>query len=279
MSKQPVPEVSVPTVSPEAKATLEHDTSIVEHDNAPLSSSDADMKEKLARLNLDEAVLTSVDTAKEPVVTRRELWSYYLYYNGDCGTGPNGYSMTLFQSMATAAGWDPVKGRGSSCTALDASGQCVLPWAGGTKAVSSVVLIASGITFAVMTFIFTTIGSAADYGTFGRWLLFIVTIICWASQYASMALTSPDRWRAAMGVYIVGFITYGATLVFYAALFPRLARNTSHSRALREKYENGEISREDYEVEESMEKNRISNISTVCLCLELLLQLGSRYRL
>ena len=54
-------------------------------------------------------------------------------------------SMTLFQSLATSAGWDPVEGPGSSCTAPDASGQCVLPWSGGIKAVSSIVLIANGI--------------------------------------------------------------------------------------------------------------------------------------
>lgn len=67
-----------------------------------------------------------------------------------------------------------------------------------------------------------------------------------------------------MALYMLGFISYGATLVFYAALFPGLARNTPHSRGLREKYERGEVSAEEYEVEESLEKNRISNISTVC---------------
>ena len=66
-----------------------------------------------------------------------------------------------------------------------------------------------------------------------------------------------------MGLYIVGFVSYGATLVFYAAAFPRLARNTPHSRDLRERYQNGQISVEEYETEESLEKNRISNISTV----------------
>ncbi|KAG2357427.1 autophagy-related protein 22-like protein [Suillus spraguei] len=99
-----------------------------------------------------------------------------------------------------------------------------------------------------MTTIFTTIGSAADYGTFG---------LCWAAQYASMALTSSaDRWVLAMVIYIIGFVSYGATLVFYAAIFPRLARNTPHAR-------HGEIPPEVYEQEESLEKNRISNISTV----------------
>ena len=66
-----------------------------------------------------------------------------------------------------------------------------------------------------------------------------------------------------MALYMVGFISYGATLVFYAAVFPRLARNTAHARSLKEKYEKGEISWEEYELEESLEKNRISNISTV----------------
>lgn len=66
-----------------------------------------------------------------------------------------------------------------------------------------------------------------------------------------------------MALYMIGFITYGATLVFYAAAFPRLARNTPHARSLRDKCDAGEIDRETYEVEESMEKNRISNISTV----------------
>lgn len=68
-----------------------------------------------------------------------------------------------------------------------------------------------------------------------------------------------------MALYMIGFITYGATLVFYAAAFPRLARNTPHARILREKCDAGEIDRETYEVEESMEKNRISNISTVSI--------------
>ena len=73
-----------------------------------------------------------------------------------------------------------------------------------------------------------------------------------------------------MALYMIGFISYGATLVFYAAIFPRLARNTSHARSLREKYERGEIAAEEYEQEESLEKNRISNISTVWCSLRLM---------
>lgn len=60
--------------------------------------------------------------------------------------------MTLFQSLATAAGWDPVRGKGTSCTGPNASGQCVLPWAGGSKSISSIVLVANGLSFAVRKF-------------------------------------------------------------------------------------------------------------------------------
>ena len=72
-----------------------------------------------------------------------------------------------------------------------------------------------------------------------------------------------NRWGLAMALFMISFISYGATLVFYAALFPRLARNTQYSRDLKEKYDQGEISEEVYGLEESLEKNRISNISTV----------------
>ncbi|KAG2013133.1 hypothetical protein CC2G_010073 [Coprinopsis cinerea AmutBmut pab1-1] len=224
-------------------------------------------------------VSVGIDGFEDPVVTRRELWSYYLYYNGNNGVGPLGFSMTLFQSLAYGAGYDPVKGPAFPCTAENASGQCVVPWGGGTKSVASVVLIANGVSFGVMALIFTTIGSAADFGSFGKWLLLTMTCICWASQYASMSLTDPSRWGIAMALFMIGFISYGATLVFYAALFPRLARNTAHSRELRARYRAGDVSKEEYEMEESLEKNRISNISTMhsnigyiaTLCLNLTL--------
>lgn len=66
----------------------------------------------------------------------------------------------------------------------------MLPWAGGTKAVASVVLVANGVGYTVMALIFTTLGSGADYGIFGRWLFLVFTIICWGAQYATIVLTS-----------------------------------------------------------------------------------------
>ena len=213
--------------------------------------------------------------------------------------GPMIYTPTLFQNLATAAGYDPIAGPGSSCLSSTASGQCVLPWMGGTKPVTSVILVASGIGFALMTVIFTVIGSVADYGTLGRWILLIATIVSWVSQYACMALTctsrlndeslylgtwndadalAADRWKLAMWLFIAGFVSCGGTLSLVTAVFPRLARNTARTRSLRERYENGQISMEEYEREESLEMNKISNISTVgpgvsltCTCMLTLL--------
>jgi hypothetical protein len=66
----------------------------------------------------------------------------------------------------------------------------VVSWGNGTKPVSSVVLLANGLSFAAMMLIFTTIGSAADYGNFGKYVFLVVTVICWGAQFATISLTS-----------------------------------------------------------------------------------------
>ncbi|KAI9631126.1 hypothetical protein KEM48_013262 [Puccinia striiformis f. sp. tritici PST-130] len=199
---------------------------------------------------------TPQDVEIVPTVTRLELWSYYLY-----GVGPMSYSLTLFQAMATSAGYDPDLGPGSSCTA----DRCVIPFGGNgrTKSVSSVVLIANGIAFGIMTLLFTSLGALADYRQYGRWILIVMTLLCWASQFSVMTLTDPSRWKVGMVLYIMGFVTYGATLVFYAAQFPIIASNTPQSRQLTEDLRNNKITETTCELEQSLERSRISNISTV----------------
>ncbi|CAG7923257.1 unnamed protein product [Penicillium olsonii] len=200
------------------------------------------------------------DTYDQPTTTRRELWSYYLYYNGDNGVGPGSYSQALFQWALNGAGHQPDTNPPRACTDSSA---CVVPWAGGTRSVSSVVLIANGLCFTFMTVIFVWLGSAADYGTFGRWLLLSLTVVCWALQYGMLSIRHPNQWPAAMAMYVVAYIAYGATLVFYAAVFPRLARYTPHVRKAREEdLRDGTIDQEEYDAIESLERNHISNIST-----------------
>ncbi len=67
----------------------------------------------------------------------------------------------------------------------------------------------------------------------------------------------------AMSFYIIAYIAYGATLVFYAALFPRLARYMPHVRKARdEDLAEGKIDQDEYDRIESLEKNHISSVST-----------------
>ena len=74
---------------------------------------------------------------------------------------------------------------------------------------------------------------------------------------------APNRWGLAMGIYIIGYICYGLTFAFYAAAFPRLARNTRWIREIKERYDRGEITADECQQAESLEKSRISSFSMV----------------
>ncbi|KAB8291859.1 hypothetical protein EYC80_006641 [Monilinia laxa] len=114
-----------------------------------------------------------------------------------------------------------------------------------------------------MTVIFVTLGSAADYGNFGRWLLLFLTIVCWACQYGLIAIKQSSQWPEAMVLYIVSYISYGATLVFFSALFPRLARYMPHVRKARdEDLKGGKINQDEYNRIERLSQAATSILST-----------------
>lgn len=223
----------------------------------------SDPKTKQIRENLEQyEELFGVDeeTYEQPTTTRRELWSYYAYCNGDNGVGPGSYSQALFQQAVTAAGHNPainpiIKG---NCT----TGGCVLPWGNGTRSVSSIVLIANGICFAIMTLLFVTLGSLADYGSSAKYILLTFTVICWITQYAMITIRHSSQWPAGMILYIISYISYGGTLVFCAAIFSRLARYMPHVKKAKEELSEGRIERREYDRIESLEKNHISSVST-----------------
>jgi uncharacterized membrane protein len=142
--------------------------------------------------------------------------------------------------------------------------------------------------FQIIAIILTVIGSAADYGSFGRWPLLVATLIYWGSMFSTMSLTckspclvrcmhwmlkvlqlAPSRWGIAMGIYTIAFISYSVTISFYAAAFPRLARNTRHVRELRERYDQGKITADEYDQAEALEKSKISSLSMVRTLLAL----------
>ncbi|KAH9018890.1 MFS general substrate transporter [Lactarius pseudohatsudake] len=190
-------------------------------------------KDECASVPITPVVAPSYD---ELMATRRELWSYYLYNIGNNGLGPQGYSLTLFQGLATAAGYDPVRGPGSSCRGQEPSRECVLPWGSGTKAIMTLVLI--------------VIGPAADYRMFGNWLLLISTVICWAAQFASMSLTSSLREASSSRLW-----------EHHSRNWLAIRRTHVSSGSV---HERGELSVEAYEKEQSIEKSKISSVSMAC---------------
>lgn len=85
-------------------------------------SSKRKLKENLEQY--EQLFRADEDAFDQPTTTRKELCSYYLYYNvrlfdqilpvsltdeiqSDNGVGPGSYSQALFQSALSGAGWDP----------------------------------------------------------------------------------------------------------------------------------------------------------------------------
>lgn len=180
--------------------------------------------------------------------------------------GPNGYAPVLFQSLATSSAINPITGQ--PCTSTSSTDACVLPFLGRDRRVASIVLLADGASFFLMTVLFTTLGSAADYGNASSTILLGATLLCWCAQLGFL-FVGEERWRTAMALYIGGMVTYGVTLVFYASVFPRLARNTPATKTARRKIsvvegcggDGLEAEKEAVEVE-ALERARLSSHST-----------------
>ena len=66
-----------------------------------------------------------------------------------------------------------------------------------------------------------------------------------------------------MGLFTVGFASFTLTNAFYSAIFPRLACNTRHIRELKERYKEGEITADEYEQTEALERSKLSSVSIV----------------
>lgn len=52
-------------------------------------------------------------TGERKVTTRKELWSWYLFYMGNSGLGPFNFAISAWQNLLYLAGWDPAFPRGT----------------------------------------------------------------------------------------------------------------------------------------------------------------------
>ncbi|KAK9764088.1 hypothetical protein K7432_008712 [Basidiobolus ranarum] len=200
-------------------------------------------------------------TELQPPTTRKELWSYYLYYNGDNGFTMFSYMPNVLQYLAYNAGYDssdPAKMR--ACDLSDSSIVCMIPFgSAGDVPVSAMVLYVQAIAFASQFVLFLTFGSLADYGRWNKWILLLTTIVGCFCQIIPIAFSSPNQWTAMMATMIFALIAYGASLVFYAAAFPTLADNLPIVRAARA---NPEMSKEEKMSITEKWRNHVSTIST-----------------
>ncbi|ORY91851.1 autophagy-related protein 22-like protein [Syncephalastrum racemosum] len=198
---------------------------------------------------------------RQPPATKKELWGYYLYYNGDNGYTIFSYIPTITQYLAYRGGFSPADG--APCDVNNATQPCNVHWMNvqGGIPVSSMMLYIQSIAFSIQFLLFTTFGSLADYGRWNRWILLGATVIGCASQIVPIALINDDgsHWGAMMAIQAVALISYGASLVFYAAAFPNLSDNLPAVRAAQANPKR--TAKEKQQVSEKW-RNHVSAIST-----------------
>ncbi|CAL1717102.1 unnamed protein product [Somion occarium] len=180
--------------------------------------------------------------------TRLELWAFYVFYIGNNG----------FQPPFTAP--------------CGADTDCVLPYLGRIRDVNSIVLLTNGMSFALQAFVLLTIGAWADYGRWRPNITIVFTIVAVAVSFAWLGVKDPSKWQAGVALYILGLIAYQCALTFWTAAFPGLARDLPEIKQSFADVVDGKKLLEDHEQMESLERNRISNVSfAVCSAGEIII--------
>ncbi|KAK5031185.1 hypothetical protein LTS07_004920 [Exophiala sideris] len=179
--------------------------------------------------------------------TKWERWAYYCYYIGNNGLTLFNFAPTSFQDLLYEAAGDSER----------------LQFLGAYRTINSIVLLANGISFAIQVVLFLFIGSMADYGRWRPWILVFWSIVAFAIGFGWLGVHTEDKWPTATGLYMVGLIAYQMCITFWTAAFPGLARNEPEMRVKAEQYERGEISRDDYDFADMMQRNRIYNVAFI----------------
>lgn len=180
-----------------------------------------------------------------PTTTKWEIWTWYAYYIGANGLSLFNFGPTAFQNLLSQAA--PESG--------------LLEFAGRLRDVNSIVLLANGISFALQAALFLIIGAYADFGTGRRWILVVWSLIAYGIGFGWLGVHKPEQWKIATALYIVGLIAYQLTLTYWTAAFPSLARNTTKLKDSRLQYESGDITLEELDRRDEMERSRLSNVS------------------
>ena len=196
-----------------------------------------------------------------------ELWAYYSYYIG------NNVSEQQLESMCDQLLTESTQGLHLFNFAPTASQNLlaqhaakiggpdneIVYFAGSNRTTNSIILLCNGISFAIQIAILLLIGAYADFGSFRPNILIVLSLIAFGIGFGWLGVHEEDQWQTGLGLYIVGLIAYQLCLTYWTAAFPGLARNTRELREQARKYEDGEVTREEYEFTDSMKRNEISN--------------------
>ncbi|KAL9468576.1 hypothetical protein ACSS6W_010270 [Trichoderma asperelloides] len=194
---------------------------------------------------LPGTVMPALAEGDIPTTTKWEIWTWYAYYIGANGLSLFNFGPTAFQNLLSQAA--PESG--------------LLEFAGRDRDVNSIVLLANGISFALQAALFLIIGAYADFGTGRRWILIVWSVIAYGIGFGWLGVHKPEQWKIATALYIVGLIAYQLTLTYWTAAFPSLARNTTKLKDSRLQYESGDITLEELDRRDEMERSRLSNVS------------------
>ncbi|KAH8889123.1 MFS general substrate transporter [Thozetella sp. PMI_491] len=215
--------------------------------------------------------------------SRAERCAYYLYFAANNGVGPYLYCAFLFQNLIYQAGFNPDVLPLGSEPCGDPSVPCHVYWAGGTKPYASVVLIASGITFAGQAVLFILLGATADYGNWAPWILRIAASLYGSLSFVYLGVKTPGVWGGAMALYIVINIAFWTVFTFFVALFPKITESHARARKALEEKDSGTVSEVEYKVALQIIRSRVMNHAwgwnnlgyalTGCLCLAILIGL------
>ncbi|PIL35431.1 MFS general substrate transporter [Ganoderma sinense ZZ0214-1] len=208
---------------------------------------------------IEDTKVPVVDRAEaEPrrwTTTRVELWAFYVYYIGNNGLSGFNFGPSQFQNLLFLAGYDP--SHPPFTAACGAGTDCVLPYLGRVRDVNSIVLLTNGISFALQAAVLLIIGAWADYGSWRPNITIFFTILAVAVSFAWLGVEDASRWKAGVALYILG--RWSMHRIHPA--FPGLARDLANVQESAGRVESGDKSAEEHANLESMERNRISNVS------------------
>ncbi|GLB40291.1 putative vacuolar effluxer which mediate the efflux of amino acids resulting from autophagic degradation [Lyophyllum shimeji] len=215
--------------------------------------------EEPEKLHIDDL---ASDHSSETTTTRKELWSYYLYYVGNNGLSGFNFGPSQFQNLLFLAGYDPTQ---EPFTAPCNDNGCVLPYLGRVRDINSIVLLTNGISFAIQALLLLTIGAWADYGRWRPNITIFFTLLAVGVSFGWLGVDKPEQWRAGTALYILGLIAYQCSLTFWTAAFPGLARDLPDVKQSLCEVNASEKSVQDHARLASLSRNRVSNISfAVC---------------